>query len=101
MGYCTRGTRSGSSLPVSVSKKCNTPSSLPFFERHTATRSPSGDGTYQSMAVVPFVSYLFRSRIVFGGIGRLRLVSEMSTGCCCGGLNLSAKTMPVRCVSPE
>ena len=55
VGNCTRGISSESFFPVSTSKKCSVPCSLPPSESETATNRPSGEGTYQSMAGVPLV----------------------------------------------
>ena len=49
---------------MAVSKTYRLPSSLPPFDSETATRLPSGEGTYQSIAVAPLGSSVFGSSTV-------------------------------------
>src|SRR5262245_16644217 len=86
VGYWTRGILSSSSLPESTSKKCNVPCSLPPSESEIATRRPSGDGTYQSIAMLPLVLYEFGSKTVRQSAGAFREERRTRTGCCAGGL---------------
>src|SRR6266478_2236758 len=93
VGYWTRGIVSPSSLPVSTSKKCNVPCSLPPSEREMATRRPSGDGTDQSIAMLPFVLYAFGSKTVRQSAGGFSEERRTRTGCCAGGLKRTAKIL--------
>ena len=57
----TRGMTTSVFLPVATSNTDTSPASLPPFDSDTATSLPSGDGTNQSIEVVPFVSSSFGS----------------------------------------
>jgi len=61
------------------------PSSLPFFDRETATLLPSTDGTNQSIAVNPFVSSTLGSSSTLRLAGSACAFSVTSMGCCLAG----------------
>ena len=65
-------------------------------ERDTATSLPSGEGTAQSIVVVPFVFSLFGSRTTFSEARLSGDFSVTSHGCCAGGWNFMAKINPSR-----
>ncbi len=80
------------SFRVATSNTCSEPSSLPFRDIETASRFPSGDGTNQSIAVVPFGSSAFGSTITCMATGSSARPSTAIIGCCFGGWVYSAKT---------
>ena len=84
-----------------VRVRCTRPCSLPPSDRQTATTRPSGDGTYQSMAVVPLVLYALGSNTVRHSAGAASEDRRTSTGCCAGGLKRNAKMRPFRSTKPE
>ncbi len=49
----TPGIGAATGSPVSASERCRVPSSVPCEDSETATMLPSGEGTYQSIAVAP------------------------------------------------
>ena len=92
--------RSGSSFPVATSTTWSVPSSVPSLESDTATSFPSGDGTKKSMAVRPEGSSAVGSKSVFS-VAASRAPSVTRKGCCLGGWNFRAKSVPPRRTSPE
>src|SRR5258708_39117639 len=94
IGYCTRGITSASSLPVSTSKICKVPCSLPPSDKERAIKCPSREGTNQSIAVVPLVLKALGSKTDLHNAGGSSDESRTSTGCCAGGLNRIAKVRP-------
>src|SRR5260370_39649582 len=92
VGYWTRGISSASFLPVSTSKKCNEPCSLPPSDNEIAMSLPSGEGTNQSMAVVPLLLYVFGSKTTRACAGESRLSRRIKTGCCAGGFDHKGNT---------
>src|SRR5260221_14298390 len=94
VGYCTRGMTSASSLPVSTSKKCNVPCSLPPSDKESAIKRPSREGTNQSIAVVPLVLKTLGSKTVRHRAGGSSDERRTRIGCCAGGLKKIAKVRP-------
>ncbi len=94
MGFCTRGTTSGSSLPVAVSKMRSVPCSEPLSDSETATWRPSCDGSYQSIAVVPFSLRWLGSTTTRSDSSCSGPSSTTSIGWFFGGCRFSAKSFP-------
>ncbi len=72
---------------------CSVPSSLPFFDSDTATSRPSGEGRYQSIAVLPLPSRRIGSSSTFSRAGSAPSITT-SRACAFGGWRFSANSAP-------
>ena len=80
-----RGIRTSTSAPDDTSNTCSVPSSVPCEDSDTATKRPSGDGTYQSIVVAPLESISFGSTTTRSEVASPMSSSATRKGCCLGG----------------